>query len=194
MSDHVTISRREFMVRMSLLGSMALAYPSTALAELRQSNADHPLPVWVEEPVWKTIAQVQETLFPAGEDIPGAGDIGAVLYLHKAIENPHADGEDKDYIFRGIGWLDELTQQRYTKNYLQLTAPQKQKIIEETVQTTAGRKWVSLMLTYILEALLAEPVYGGNPDGIGWAWLEHQPGYPTPAADKTWDQLQLRRS
>jgi len=32
-------------------------------------------------------------------------------------------------------------------------------------------------------------VYGGNPDGIGWKWLEHQPGYPTPPADKSWYKL-----
>lgn len=194
MTNTMVISRREFMTRLGLLGSLALTYPAAALAELRQSSKGIPLPDWIEEPVWKTIAQVQETLFPAAEDIPGAADIGAAIYLHKAIENPYADGEDRDYIFRGIGWMDELTQQRYTKNYIQLTENEKEIIIEETVQTKAGRKWVSLMLTYILEALLAEPVYGGNPDGIGWAWLEHQPGYPTPAADKTWDQLRQRRS
>jgi len=173
---------------------MALSYPGAALVELRQSNTNHQLPAWLEEPVWKTLAQVQETLFPAAEDIPGAADIGATIYLHKAIENPSADGEDKDFIFRGTGWLDELAQQRYTKKFIQLTAKQQEKIIEETVQTTAGRNWVSMLLNYILEALLCEPVYGGNPDAIGWSWLEHQPGYPTPPADKTWDKLLQRRS
>ena len=189
----MTISRREFMTRLGLIGSMAINFPSAALAELRQSNANQLLPDWADEPLWKTIAEVQETLFPAGEDIPGASDIGAAMYLHKAIENPNADGEDRDYLLRGIGWLDELAQQRYSKNYIQLSENEKEKIIAETVQTKAGRKWVSLLLTYLLEALLCEPVYGGNPQGIGWKWLQHQPGYPTPAADKTWDQLRLRR-
>ena len=194
MKNHSGISRREFMTRLGLLGTLAISYPAVALAERRQSNIKRNLPDWLEDPLWKTIAQVQETLFPAAEDVPGAGDLGAVIYLHKAIENPHADGEDKDFIFRGAGWLDELAQQRYTKNFIQLTDKEQIKIIEETVQTTPGRNWVSILLTYILEALLCEPVYGGNPDGIGWSWLEHQPGYPTPAADRTWDQLLLRRA
>jgi len=194
MTSRMNIGRREFMTRMGLLGSMAISFPHEALAELRQSNTNQPLPDWAEEPAWKTIAEVQETIFPAGEDIPGASDIGAAIYLHKAIENPNADGEDRDYIFRGIGWLDELAQQRYTKNYINLSEKHKEKSIAETVQTSAGRKWVSLLLTYLLEALLCEPVYGGNPNGIGWKWLEHQPGYPAPAADKTWDQLLQRRS
>ena len=43
-------------------------------------------------------------------------------------------------------------------------------------ETRWGRAWLSLLLYYIFEALLSDPVYGGNPDGIGWQWLEHQPG------------------
>ena len=179
---------------MGMLGAMALTFPATVLADLRQANAGQPLPGWANDPTWQSIAQVQEVLFPAAKDIPGAGDIGASIYLHKAIENPNADGDDKEFIFLGVGWLDELTQQRYKKLFIKLTLEQQEKIITETVQTRAGRKWVSLLLTYILEALLAEPVYGGNRNGIGWQWLEHQPGYPTPSADKTWDQLLQRRS
>lgn len=189
-----SISRREFVTRQSLLGALALGLPATVLAELRQANTNHLLPDWMKEPSWQTIIDVQEVLFPAAEDIPGAGDIGASVYLHKAIENPHADGEDKDYIFRGVGWLDELTQQRYNKRFTQLARIQQEKIIEETVQTTAGRNWVSLLLSYILEALLADPVYGGNINGNGWQWLDHQPGYPAPPVDRTWDQLLQRRS
>ena len=116
------------MTRLGLLGTIAISYPATALAERRQSNTNHQLPAWLEDPVWKTIAQVQETLFPAAEDIPGASDIGAAMYLHKAIENPNADGEDRDFIFRGTGWLDELAQQRYTRNFIQLTEKEQEKI------------------------------------------------------------------
>ena len=187
------ISRREFMTRMGLLGSLALTYPAAALAELRQSKVKQATADWQKKPIWQTIAQVQEVLFPAAEDIPGAADIGATIYLHRAIENPNADGEDKDFIFRGVGWLDGLTQERHKKTFVQLTAAQQQEIIEVIVKSRAGRNWVSTLLTYTLEALLMDPVYGGNKNGIGWKWLQHQPGYPAPAADKTWDQLLQRR-
>ena len=193
----MNISRREFMARMGLLGSLALTYPATALAELRVSKADHTSadssPEWAGEPAWQTIARVQETLFPAAEDVPGASDFGADVYLHRAIENPNADAEDKDFIMRGVGWLNDLTQQSFKKTFLQLTRTQQQEIIEAIVKSRAGRNWVSMLLSYILEALLADPVYGGNKNGIGWKWLQHQPGYPAPAADKTWDQLLQRR-
>jgi len=70
-----------------------------------------------------------------------------------------------------------------------ITSQQREDVLRQIEQSQAGRNWLSLLLTYLPEALLADPVYGGNPDGIGWTWLEHQPGYPTPPADKSWYRL-----
>jgi gluconate 2-dehydrogenase gamma chain len=197
MKKYTNISRREFVAGMGLLGCLALNYPAAVLAERRLEKAKHSsassAPEWASEHVWQTIAQVQETLFPAAEDVPGASDFGADVYLYNAIENPHADAEDKDFVMRGVGWLDDLTQQSFKKSFLQLTTAQQQEIIEQIVNSRAGRNWVSTLLSYILEALLADPVYGGNNNGIGWKWLQHQPGYPAPPADKTWDKLLQRR-
>lgn len=187
------ISRREFMARMGMLGSLALAYPATALAELRKTKQGTEAAGWQGDKAWQVIARVQDVLFPAGNNVPGASDFGADIYLHRAIENPDADGEDKDFIMRGIGWLEDLTQQRYEKTFLQLTPVQRQEIIAQIVKSTAGRNWVSTLLSYILEALLADPVYGGNKNGTGWKWLAHQPGYPAPPAARTWERLLQRR-
>ncbi len=197
MNNYSSISRREFLARMNLLAALALTYPAATLAELRkskirQSDSDSSAE-WPLESTWQTLSQVQEVLFPAADDIPGASDIGASIYLHNAIENPDADAEDKDFVFRGVGWLDDLTQQRHKKTFLQLSAMQQQEMIEVIVKSRAGRNWVSTLLTYTLEALLTDPVYGGNKNEAGWKWLEHQPGYPAPPADKTWHQLLQRR-
>ena len=192
-SKKTGISRREFMTRTALLGSLALSYPAAALAELRLAK-DKPVTAdWLNNPDWQTLAAVQEVLFPAAEDIPGASDIAATVYLHKTIENPNADGEDRDFIFKGIGWLDGLTQEHHKKNFVQLSVAQQEKIIQLIVKSRAGRNWVSMLLSYTLEALLSDPVYGGNKNQAGWKWLQHQPGYPAPAADKTWEQLLQRR-
>ena len=42
------------------------------------------------------------------------------------------------------------------------------------------------VMYYLAEALMLDPVYGGNPDMIGWKWLEHQAGFPRPVAGKTY--------
>ena len=181
------ISRREFLSRLTLLGSLAACYPAAALASARSSAP--PSSAWLSKDPWKTLAEVQQHMFPATRDTPGASDIQATVYLRNTIENPAADGEDREFVFNGVGWLNELTQDQYQQSFATLNELQRETVLRKIEQSQAGRNWLSLLLTYLLEALLADPVYGGNPDGIGWKWLEHQPGYPTPPEDKSWYKL-----
>jgi len=181
------ISRREFLSRLTLLGSLAACYPAASLASARSSAP--PSPAWLNKDPWKTLAEVQQHMFPAARETPGASDIQATVYLRNTIENPAADGEDREFVFNGVGWLNELTQDQYQQSFATLDEQQRETVLRKIEQSQAGRNWLSLLLTYLLEALLADPVYGGNPDGIGWRWLEHQPGYPTPPEDKSWYKL-----
>ena len=48
----------------------------------------------------------------------------------------------------------------------------------------AGKAWLRETLRYIMEALLIDPVYGSNPNAVGWKWLKHRPGFPRPLKDK----------
>jgi gluconate 2-dehydrogenase gamma chain len=132
---------------------------------------------------------VQEQLFPADEDTPGASDFHAIDYLRNTLENPAADGEDREFITNGVGWLNDLTREHHNKLFLQLDAQQKENMLRQIEQSRAGRNWLSLLLTYLLEALLSDPVYGGNTNETGWQWLQHRPGFPRPPADKTWFKL-----
>jgi gluconate 2-dehydrogenase gamma chain len=131
---------------------------------------------------------VQNHLFPPSTDSPGADDINALVYLQRALEDP-ALAEDKQFIARGIGWLDELSATTYQKNFLQLDFDGREQLLRTIAKSSAGENWLSTLLLYIFEALLTDPVYGGNPDGIGWAWLEHTPGFPHPPADKVYTKL-----
>jgi len=183
------ISRRAFLSRLAILGSLAAGYPAAALAQLRSKAGAPGKPDWLDQDPWKTIAEVQVHLFPETEDAPGADDIQAAVYLRNAIENPSADGEDKEFIFNGVGWLNDLTREKYKRPFTALNEQERETVLREIEQSRAGRNWLSTLLTYLLEALLADPVYGGNPNGIGWRWLEHQPGYPLPPKDKAWHRL-----
>ena len=42
------------------------------------------------------------------------------------------------------------------------------------------REFFRMLHQNTVEGFFADPVYGGNSNGIGWAWLEHQPGFPRP--------------
>jgi gluconate 2-dehydrogenase gamma chain len=182
------ISRREFITRMTVLGSLAAAYPAAALERLRSSGESDDM-AWLEQDPWRTIAAVQEHLFPSTEDSPGASDFRAIVYLRNTIDNPAADGEDKAFIVNGVGWLNELIAERHERAFSELDVSERETVLRQIEQSRAGRNWLSLLLTYLLEALLADPVYGGNPGGIGWQWLAHQPGFPRPPEDKSWYRL-----
>jgi gluconate 2-dehydrogenase gamma chain len=181
------VSRRTFLNRVTVLGGLMAAYPAAALAALRNgASAAVDVDGWSSAEPWKTLNAVQRHLFPGSDDTPGAGDIGALRYLHTAIENPAADGEDRTFIFNGVGWLNDLTRETYQRPFVELDEQQRERVLRQIEESRAGRNWLSLLLTYLLEALLADPVYGGNPQGVGWRWLAHQPGYPTPPRDKVW--------
>jgi len=69
---------------------------------------------------------------------------------------------------------------------------QREQLLQRIAQANAGENWLSLLLMFIFGALLGSPVYGGNPDGIGWRWLEHNPGFPQPTSNNTYKKLLQR--
>lgn len=179
------ITRREFVTRIALLSSCAMTYPKELLAQSRSTQPSSVLEL--RDHKWKTIQAVQNVLFPAAEDTPGASDVGAAEYLLKALKMPQND--DREFIFKGVGWTNDLAQTQYQKTFTQLKVSQQEELISVIAKSRAGRNWLSKLLTYIVEALLTAPVYGGNKKVSGWKWLEYQAGFPLPASDKTWEKL-----
>jgi len=189
----INVSRRDFIGQLGMLGTLAAGFP-TAVLSARRCSETEALPEWTTQEPWLTLSAVQEHLFPAADGVPGASDIHAIVYLRNTLETPHADDEDRTFVFNGVDWLNELTQKKHKKSFTRLTGQQKETALRKIETSRAGRRWLSLLLTFLIEALLADPVYGGNPDGIGWKWLHHQPGFPRPPEDKTWYKLATRVS
>jgi len=129
----------------------------------------------------ETLKGVQMILFPDDGDGPSANDINALSYLEWTLTDPDNDADgDGDFIAKGIGWLDSLSEQTQGDQFIKLKAEQQDKVLQQISQSSAGENWMSLLIYYLMEALLFDPTYGGNPDGIGWTWLKHQPGFPAP--------------
>jgi gluconate 2-dehydrogenase gamma chain len=137
-----------------------------------------------------TISAVQEHLFPKGPDSPGAADINAAAYLEWAITAPGIDPDTKNTIVNGVGRLQDASRERFDVPFSDINDEQSEQLLRYLADKTRwGRTWLSLMLYYIFEALLSDPAYGSNPDQIGWQWLQHQPGFPTPPPDKIYGKL-----
>lgn len=180
------VSRRHFIQGMSAI-SAGMLLPISTKAKTQTSTASIP-----QQAPWPTIAAVQEQLLPAEADSPGASDINAVSYLKSMLDDAEHDEDERDFILNGPSWLNELAKTEYEKPFTQLDATQREQLLQRIARTDAGENWLSLLLMYIFEALLSSPIYGGNPDGIGWRWLEHNPGFPQPTNNNTYKKLLKR--
>lgn len=186
------LNRREFI---RVIALAVAAYPLSSLAESRKQEqlpAKDTFRQKLKDP-WLTLAEVQEHLFPAETEAPlispGAKDIHALDYLRAMMAAPDFDKTKHELIIKGVTWLNELSKQNHSKMFIQLDSETKEKILRRIESSRPGQRWLSVILTYLLEALLTDPVYAGNPDGIGWAWLQHQAGFPRPPEDKKYFNL-----
>ncbi|WP_065188476.1 gluconate 2-dehydrogenase subunit 3 family protein [Shewanella woodyi] len=167
-----------------LLGLIG-AKPSILQAQESESKVDElieftPLAVTV-------VKAVKLQLFPDDGDGPSSEQLNSFQYLRWALEDPEnqADG-DKAFILQGVGWLEELAKSTHGVSFIKLSTKEQDTVLKQIAKSRAGENWLSLLLYYLLESLTLDPIYGGNPDGIGWQWLEHQPGFPRPVKGKTY--------
>ena len=135
------------------------------------------------------LRRVQDILFPDDGNGPGAADINADSYLQWVIRDPRMDKDEVEYIIDGIGWVNETAQEDHGEDFPDLKKKEQAQVIEKISKESWGEDWLAVILSYIFEALLADPLYGGNPEGTGWKWLDVYPGYPRPDASLLYDEI-----
>jgi gluconate 2-dehydrogenase gamma chain len=138
---------------------------------------------------WQIMDAVLNHLFPSEANSPGAKDAYATAWLHNALAMPDTEQSHRDFMRDGLLSLEKLAQKTHQKSFIKLTKKQKESSLRILEQDHEGRAWLRETLRYILEALLTDPVYGGNPESIGWKWLKHQPGFPLPVVGKRYYEL-----
>ncbi len=175
---HATLaSRRRFLIA-AAGGSVALLF---GLPQRARATYDP----------WPTLDAVTRHLLPSEADSPGAEEIHAIDYLRFVVADPRVDVQTRDFILKGNAWLDDLAAQRHAAEFAALDSHAKEELLRQIAATPAGENWIATLLTYLFEALLTAPAYGGNPDGIGWRWLEYVPGFPLPATGTRYPELPL---
>jgi len=172
------VSRRRFLIE-AAGGSVALLFGLPNMA-----GADDYDP-------WPTLGAVLEHLLPSEPDSPGAKEIHALDYLRFVVADTRVDPEQRNFILQGNRWLDDLAREKDGRPFLELDFDGKDKLLRQVTRSSAGENWVSTLLTYLFEALLTAPAYGGNTDRIGWRWLQYVPGFPLPGPGTRYMELPL---
>ncbi|MDH5435071.1 MAG: gluconate 2-dehydrogenase subunit 3 family protein [Gammaproteobacteria bacterium] len=133
------------------------------------------------------IETVQDHLLPEDGNGPNAKAINAFEYLIFAMtDKQNMEDGDPEFIKKGVGWLTDLSEQTKGEAFTKLLFEEREKLLQQISRSQAGENWLSLLMYYLTEALMTDPIYGGNPDQAGWQWLEHQAGFPRPVKGKTY--------
>ena len=158
------------MKRRVFIASSVLA--GTALALMPQGCTQPNIKI----DLFKTLEAVQQVLFPTGLEAPSAREYGATAYLANVSMHSSFLASDLHFLERGV---QELMNKH--NNFLSLNPKEQDEALRSFVDDhDIGQNWVSFVLYFSIEALLANPIYGGNKNELGWKWLEHNAGLPQP--------------
>jgi len=154
--------------RVFILGAIGAG---TALALLPQNAKTH-----IDVAPFKVIQAVQETFFPKGLKAPSALEFGATNYLLTVSTHSSFLKSDFKFLMHGADLLIN-----YENDFLTMNPKQRDEALRDFVNSSSkAENWSSLLLFYTLEALLSDPIYGGNRNQLGWKWLNHHTGEPRP--------------
>jgi gluconate 2-dehydrogenase gamma chain len=183
------LSRRALLKSAAGMGVVS-AIPSFSLSAKQQKSL---VQLAKTEP-WLTLNATLKQLLPESATGPSAEDINALAYLHQVMTVQPTEQEEKDFILKGVGWLNGYANSEKDKNFVELTFNEKEQLLKGISKSRAGENWINTLLGYILQAMLAPPSYGGNTKGIGWQWLEHKAGFPLPEKGQRYFELPKRAS
>ncbi len=124
----------------------------------------------------QTIKRVQHDLFPLLETL----NIDSRRYISIILNHSRVTDEDKLFIRNGVQWLNEEAVQIYRKIYTQLSKQQRQNILKSISKERWGESWIDMQLSFIMEAMFSDKVYGVNKDNAGQKWLNFSNGAPYP--------------
>jgi len=123
-----------------------------------------------------TIKVLHTDLFPKANEL----QIETSNYISIILHHERVTKEDKIFLKNGVKWLNEASASMYKKTYTKLLFQERQELLHAIVQKEWGESWLHTVMTYLFEAMLGDPIYGGNNNEAGWKWLSFEGGLPRP--------------
>ena len=123
-----------------------------------------------------TIKVLQNDLFPKAAEL----GIDTADYITIILHHSRITKEDKTFLKNGVKWINEEAVRLHQQSYTQLSALERKHLLKIIAKTEWGAAYIDTMMRYIFEAMLGDPIYGGNNNEAGWKWLAFEGGIPRP--------------
>ena len=199
-------SRRAFLVGAAIgAGTVAGAgLVPDALAQTQQQHAPASSPpmvhamagdphhgAFLNEEDSATVAALTERLMPGAPGKPGAREAGVTNYIDLALSGAYTSLQD--FYRRGLAALDAHCRQTFKAPFRRLKADQQDEVIgalevgkAPAFTWPSARAFFETVRTHTMEAMFADPIYGGNRDFAGWKLV----GFPGAQPEFTAADLQ----
>jgi len=129
----------------------------------------------------KSLVAIQNILIPDDGNGPSASAINAHNYFVWTLLDDRLDPEIKTYFLDKFSKLLSVAKEDYKLDFHELSTQNQEEFISKMTTDGWSRSFLSKMITLIFEAMLFDPIYNVNPDGIGWKWLDLPVGFPQPS-------------
>lgn len=173
--DKWETNRRSFLRAALVAGAASqLAWFTSCSAELEKAND------YLTAEQSTILKRTLEILWPDDENGPSVDDLNTFGYFMWFFSTELLPQEEKDFIVDGMDFIEAKSKEIYKKSFFELSSKRQEVLIANIVDMNDGEKLMAVMITYILESLILDPIYGGNKDEAGWKWLNHVPGNPRP--------------
>ncbi len=176
------LSRGSFLKSIALL-SISTQFVVSCHTENKSTANEKQLTPLMTNLEARTIIVVQSILFPNDGNGPSAEDLNAFEYLLWFLQDELLDDYDRKSYAKGATKVNNKAQELFKQDFVALPLSQQEEVVALMVKNKKTKMWFSRLVTYLFEALLADPIYGANPNNIGWNWLEHNPGQPRPTKE-----------
>jgi len=124
----------------------------------------------------ETIKVLQYDLFPQAKKL----HIDTASYMSIVFHHTRITKEDKEFIKNGVKWLNEEALRMHKTTYTNLLSTQREEVLTQIATKEWGESFLHDILSYLFEAMLGDPIYGGNNKEAGWKWLLFSGGEPRP--------------
>lgn len=180
------LSRKKF-IKTLVLSGVAIQLPWISSCSNENEVIENTSPLTADQ--FKTVRAVQDILFPDDGNGPGARQINAAPYLVWVLNDQRLDPDENNYIIEKIDEFVSYSKEKYKDHFHNLSLGDQKEIVASISEESWGNRFLSRLITLILEALLLDPAYGSNPNGTGWEWLNHDPGQPRPTEEILYPEI-----